>query len=58
MFISNMYKVAMSSKKTLKSSKEGKLLTLDKFNNLFLDIERTQYTMIQFYKIIEEGTIL
>lgn len=48
----------MSTKKTLKSTKEGKILTLDKFNNLFLDIESMQYTMIQFYKIIEEGTIL
>jgi hypothetical protein len=58
MFISNMYKVAMSSKKALKSTKEENMMTLDKFNNLLQDIERMQYTMIQFYKIIEEYTIL
>jgi hypothetical protein len=58
MFISNMYKVVMSSKKTLKSTKEENMMTLDKFNNLLQDIESMQYTMIQFYKIIEEYTIL
>lgn len=56
MFISNTYEVAPSTKKNQKSAKEGKLLTLDKFNNLFLDIESVQRTMIRLYKITEEGT--
>lgn len=57
-FISMTYEVAPSTKKNQKSAKEGKLLTLDKFNNLFLDIERVQHTMIRLYKITEEGTKL
>ena len=56
MFISIMYEVAPSTKKNQKSTKEWKLLTLDKFNNLFLDIESVQRTMIRLYKITEEGT--
>ena len=57
-FISMTYEVAPSTKKNQKSAKEGKLLTLDKFNNLFLDIESVQHTMIRLYKITEEGTKL
>lgn len=37
-------------------NKEPKRLVLDEFNNLFLDVESVQWTMVKLYKFTVEGT--
>jgi len=54
MLIENTCEEFVLTKKQKKSNKAHKLLILDKFNNLFLDIKSVQRTMIHIYKITLE----